>query len=49
LVLEVLRLPSPSSSRSRSPVVFVIDTSGSMTTEVTTGDLESDGYNMMVI
>jgi len=30
-------------------MVFVIDTSGSMTTEVTTADGESDGYNMLDI
>lgn len=30
-------------------VAFVIDTSGSMTTEVSTGDGESDGYNMLDI
>ena len=30
-------------------VAFVLDTSGSMTTEVTTGDGESDGYDMLNI
>ena len=44
-----LSVTIPDGDNDNLSVVFVIDTSGSMTTEVTTGDLESDGYNMMDI